>query len=126
MSTLPVEAVADENVGGPLKHIVAPHHGAAVGPDGLGKADGIARLLQLAQRRLAGPCAVHVEDAHGGLLDPAGLSGDDAVNGVEDHALQTVGAGGAGGGGQEHGLTTGGRYYPSHSGHTDGEKGNAW
>lgn len=72
------QGVAHHHVGGPLKHIVAPHHGAAVGPDGLGKADGIARLLQLAQRRLAGPCAIHVEDAHGGLLNPAGLSGDEA------------------------------------------------
>ena len=66
--------------------------------------------------------AVHIQDAHSGLLHAAGLGGDDAVDGIFDHAFDTVGGRGAGGGSDEHLLALTRGHHPAHGGNTDGER----
>ncbi len=106
--TLPVRESVTITSGVPCSTSLPRMHRAAVGPGGVGKLEVVAVLLELFRRHLGLAGAVHVQDAHGGILDAAGLGGDDAVDRVLDHALDAVGAGGAGGVGNEHLLALSG------------------
>ena len=100
---------------------IRDRHSAAIGAGGCGPLKLVAVLLQRVEGHLGLAGAVHVQDANGGVLHAAGLGGDDAVDRVLDHALDAVGTGGAGGGGDEHLLTVGRGDHTAHSGYTDGE-----